>query len=400
MLDWMQGWQAPDTTAAKKLSTHCKSHWRAPVKIGEYQVLASGSRHESSTRKKMGPDAYLAKPTPSFGFYLDGGWLWKLTGIAGIGIGLTNESSYYDWPFMVIKWPDMGTLEDDDMTNILSYLKGKLEAKESIEIGCIGGHGRTGTLLAMLRVYIGGMGAKESIESIRKDYCDHAVESKKQVEAIYKVAGEKYDENTAPDGAKIWYGGFSYSPSIDCDSCGHTDWSHERVASLFADNPEVKSGERGCAFKKFNDGDEWGCPCKGFVDPPKKAMKGPIKYAASSRQAQFSELAASQDGSNALDNATEQDLEAFQKEIASVGKDAGDYLMPTQEELDDETKLWDFLCRDYGGDLCSCYHMRADHPAKNSKCNLCGCVRWELGWHQENDGEWTNDTADIERSHS
>jgi len=357
-------------------------------------VLASGSRHSNGTRHADNPDPYLFEPKPSFGFYLDKDWLWKLTAVAGVGIDLTNESSFYDWPFMVVKWPDMGTLSTEDTTNIIDFLARKLEANEAVEIACIGGHGRTGCLLAMMRVKIGGMGAKEAIESLRKDYCEDAVESKGQVEAIYKVAGEKYVEDDAPAPAKVWGGGWgSYNVSKDCENCDHSNWSHERVMEKFKDDPEVRQGRRACAWKKFNDGDDWDCACNKWVEKkskPKNAAAAKAKatnststssFQGKSRQSQFEELAGSQ-----------QDGAAFQRELAGIGKD--EYSMPTQEELDDETKLWQYLCRDFGGDMCACYHMRADHPSRSDPCNLCSCSQWELSY-QDGDG-FTQDVGSME----
>ena len=65
-----------------------------------------------------------------------------------------------------------------------------LRKGRSVEIGCIGAHGRTGTLLAAMLVREEGLSAKQAIAETRLRYCSHAIESQQQEHLIYKFAGE------------------------------------------------------------------------------------------------------------------------------------------------------------------------------------------------------------------
>ncbi|MCK5640964.1 MAG: hypothetical protein KAJ19_09215, partial [Gammaproteobacteria bacterium] len=69
-------------------------------------------------------------------------------------------------------------------------------------IGCIGGHGRTGLVLAALAAYT-KTAPKNAIQWVRKHHCDSAVESTSQVNFLvkhYKVAKAKV--------SKGYYGGY------------------------------------------------------------------------------------------------------------------------------------------------------------------------------------------------
>lgn len=67
----------------------------------------------------------------------------------------------------------------------------KLKEGKKILVFCIGGHGRTGTFLASLVALIEDR--KETcdpIETIRRRYCQHAVETLEQAEAIFALRNE------------------------------------------------------------------------------------------------------------------------------------------------------------------------------------------------------------------
>ncbi len=56
-----------------------------------------------------------------------------------------------------------------------------------VEVGCLGGHGRTGTALACLAV-LTGTPANEAVAWVRANYCAHAVETEAQ-EALVAAFG-------------------------------------------------------------------------------------------------------------------------------------------------------------------------------------------------------------------
>lgn len=62
------------------------------------------------------------------------------------------------------------------------------EGKE-VHVGCIGGHGRTGTVLSAIVCKI--LGEEDAITWVRKNYCKKAVESSEQVEFLHKHYGIK-----------------------------------------------------------------------------------------------------------------------------------------------------------------------------------------------------------------
>lgn len=91
----------------------------------------------------------------------------------------------------------------EDTHKLLEYLSTNLKAGKKIHIGCIGGHGRTGTIMAALVTHM--TGNKDSINYVRTHYCNKAVESTTQIEWLHKNFGitkvkpskSVYDGNTS-----------------------------------------------------------------------------------------------------------------------------------------------------------------------------------------------------------
>ncbi len=99
---------------------------------------------------------------PDWGLYLDWGW------------------KHPDWRAENIDWRDYGL-----PSNYIVAFEAMLEVieraqrGEKVEIGCIGGHGRTGTALACIAVML-GMTPSEAIKHVRSQYCSHTLESEEQ----------------------------------------------------------------------------------------------------------------------------------------------------------------------------------------------------------------------------
>lgn len=74
---------------------------------------------------------------------------------------------------------------------MVTYLCNQLQAGKKIHIGCIGGHGRTGTVLAAMAAELGH---KDAIQYVRKHYCAKAVESAEQVEFLMDHYGANFAE--------------------------------------------------------------------------------------------------------------------------------------------------------------------------------------------------------------
>jgi hypothetical protein len=88
------------------------------------------------------------------------------------------------WPAKVIEWPDLGVPGDPAAaaTEIrVAYERAR--AGERVEIGCLGGRGRTGTVLACMAV-LAGIPAAEAVAWVRCNYHPEAVETPEQQEWV------------------------------------------------------------------------------------------------------------------------------------------------------------------------------------------------------------------------
>ena len=89
-----------------------------------------------------------------------------------------------------------------EFKKMIDWLAQKLEQGKKIHVGCMGGHGRTGTVLAALVAQI--TDSKDAIEWVRKNYCKKAVESHSQVQFLVKHYGVNsvtgYKEGSAHTG--------------------------------------------------------------------------------------------------------------------------------------------------------------------------------------------------------
>jgi hypothetical protein len=106
-------------------------------------------------------DLYGRDRPPDHGLYLDERW-------------------QPPWPHDHLDWPDFGV--PDDPAPVLAALGGlrdRARAGRRVEVGCLGGHGRTGTALAVLAV-LGGHPAEEAVAWVRANYCRQAVETPEQ----------------------------------------------------------------------------------------------------------------------------------------------------------------------------------------------------------------------------
>jgi hypothetical protein len=109
----------------------------------------------------LGDDPYAREDAPSFGLYLDERW-------------------DPPWPHEHLDWPDFDVPEDlDALRGALTDLLDRSRRGERVEVGCLGGHGRTGTALACLAV-LTGTPANDALAWVRANYCYKAVETDSQ----------------------------------------------------------------------------------------------------------------------------------------------------------------------------------------------------------------------------
>jgi hypothetical protein len=106
-------------------------------------------------------DRVEADSERSFGLYLDEAW-------------------HPTWPAAIIPWADFGLPRDsDEAATQIEAAFSLAKRGEVVEIGCVGGLGRTGTVLACLAV-LAGVAPAEAVHWVRQNYDVRAVESADQ----------------------------------------------------------------------------------------------------------------------------------------------------------------------------------------------------------------------------
>lgn len=89
-----------------------------------------------------------------------------------------------------------------------------LRSGQHLYVGCMGGTGRTGTLLALLAAQHPGMSGMEAILYIRAIYRAGAVETREQEDQVMRLAGKLTAKPTAPAPAK------DYAEEVNASSPG------------------------------------------------------------------------------------------------------------------------------------------------------------------------------------
>jgi protein-tyrosine phosphatase len=114
----------------------------------------------SSLRERVADD-----PERAFGLYLDARW----------------EPT---WPAEVIDWPDFGLPADRDAAaRAIESAFDRAREGALVEVGCLGGSGRTGTVLACMAV-LAGVPAGEAVAWVRSHYRPSAVQTPGQEELV------------------------------------------------------------------------------------------------------------------------------------------------------------------------------------------------------------------------
>jgi hypothetical protein len=92
----------------------------------------------------------------------------RMANAAWRGYGLYLDARWAPtWPAEVVDWPDLGTpLDDRDATAAIERAFERARRGVNVEIGCLAGRGRTGTVLACMAV-LAGVGVDGSVEWVR-----------------------------------------------------------------------------------------------------------------------------------------------------------------------------------------------------------------------------------------
>lgn len=120
-------------------------------------VLPDGTRVRASSIVER----RVRDPERTFGLYLDERW-------------------QPTWPATIVDWEDFGLPRNPEIAaqQIVDAF-GRARAGELVEVGCLGGRGRTGTVLACMAVLAGVPQAK-AVAWVRASYRPEAVETADQ----------------------------------------------------------------------------------------------------------------------------------------------------------------------------------------------------------------------------
>jgi len=105
-------------------------------------------------------------PDPEFALYL-----------------LGSELRGATWEYRWIAWADFGLPADEEATRAALVEALERASAERVEVGCVGGRGRTGTALACLAV-LDGVPAAEAVDYVRQHYFPDAVETAEQLRFV------------------------------------------------------------------------------------------------------------------------------------------------------------------------------------------------------------------------
>jgi protein-tyrosine phosphatase len=109
-------------------------------------------------------------PDPEFALYLTG-----------------SEVRGATWEVRWVPWPDFGLPADPQAARAALVEALERAATERVEVGCVGGRGRTGTALACLAV-LDGIPADEAVAYVRRHYFPDAVETDEQQDFVARFS--------------------------------------------------------------------------------------------------------------------------------------------------------------------------------------------------------------------
>ncbi len=122
-------------------------------------VLPDGTQLTAASFDPAAP--YARARDPDYGLYLDSRW-------------------QPPWDHGHADWPDFGVPANAEaVVEALSAAAERARSGRNVEVGCLGGHGRTGTALACLAV-LAGCPARDAVAWVRSSYCTKAVETPEQ----------------------------------------------------------------------------------------------------------------------------------------------------------------------------------------------------------------------------
>ncbi len=159
-------------------------HWQEEVKLLNGTILASAWFDKPRAWEE--PEKELK--VVDLGFYLDD--LWAGDGpMTSPGLSIDWASQTEDNAKDTVLYPCADKCAPADLQEFrraIHWLLSKIDEGSVVEVGCLGGHGRTGLVLASLLVCQGAETA-EAMKKVREDYCSEAIESSEQVIFLHRL---------------------------------------------------------------------------------------------------------------------------------------------------------------------------------------------------------------------
>lgn len=162
------------------------SHWRTSVKPFADRGLKLSASGWSD--RPAGYEWGAIRPSvadPNVGVYFDTAW-------AKLYEGMILSSGVAELPFaprlstdvILYPWVDYSIPQDlENFAKAARWIMAQLQAGSRVDLGCWGGHGRTGTALACLLVLLGEKPGR-ACQIIRNEYCIEAIETTGQVNFV------------------------------------------------------------------------------------------------------------------------------------------------------------------------------------------------------------------------
>jgi len=182
------GWQQGTYSSSKK----CK-HFMQAFELEDGLVIHASAERDAPYHDKREEQDY-----PDVGIYLYSGWV-RGAFSATSGLDVPWATKAY-WPMAWLDWPDYSVPSFDDVVKLVPWVMERIQAGSRVETGCLGGHGRTGTLLALLLVQQ-GVKPGTAMNRVWDKYCIEAIESAKQVDLVIDyyehLHGKKWRQSKA-----------------------------------------------------------------------------------------------------------------------------------------------------------------------------------------------------------
>ncbi|MGH9243066.1 MAG: protein-tyrosine phosphatase family protein [Acidimicrobiales bacterium] len=102
--------------------------------------------------------------------------------------GVYADPCWQGWPGVLLAWPDFDVPRDDEhVVSAIVEAVGRARHQQDVLVGCRGGIGRTGTLLAAIAIAC-GVPAEGARAWVRSNYHPRAVETDAQHEWLMRIA--------------------------------------------------------------------------------------------------------------------------------------------------------------------------------------------------------------------